>query len=59
MRRQRKGVGEKLTQERRNELLEAGVTIWGGFDWSASRAGYKFWAKVCRELQRIAETGEP
>ena len=52
-------MGEKLTQKRRNELREAGVRIWWAFDWSTSRAGYKFWARVFRELQRIAETGEP
>ena len=52
-------MGENLTQQQRDELAEAEETIWETFDWSASRAGYNFWAKVCRELQRIAKTGEP
>ena len=52
-------MGEKLTQQQRDKLADAEETIWETFDWSASRAGYNFWARVCRELQRIAKTGEP
>ena len=51
-------MGEKLTQHQRDELAEAEETIWKTFDWSASRMGYDFWAKVSRELTRIAKTGE-
>ena len=52
-------MGEKLTQHQRDEFAEAEETIWKTFDWSASRLGSIFWGRVCRELQRIAKTGEP
>ena len=52
-------MGEKLTQQQRDELADAEETIWETFDWSVSRAGYDFWVKVYNELDRIAETGEP
>ena len=52
-------MGERLTQEQRKELHEASETIIRSFNWETSRMGYDFWLKVFRELDRIAETGEP
>ena len=50
---------ETLTQEQREGLRKASERIIRSFNWETSRKGYDFWVKVFRELDRIADTGEP
>ena len=50
---------EKLTDERRKKLRDAGMTIFKSFDWENSRMGYEFWDLVWLEIERMVDTGEP